>query len=104
MRLLVASVAFASAVLLAAPSNADPGKLDPETCSGLSSAHMNLTMATTPQAARSAADILEKQNPPDQVKQAIEHFVTTVGVQGSDPTADQMDKTISDWRKQVCPS
>ncbi|MGO9511716.1 MAG: hypothetical protein ACLPXZ_31920 [Mycobacterium sp.] len=46
---------------------------------------MNLTMATTPQAARSAADILEKANPPDSVKQAIEHFVTTVGVQASRP-------------------
>ena len=70
---------------------------------GLSNAHMNLIVATTPQAARSAADVLEKSNPPDVVKQAIEHFVSTRGVQGSDPNADQMDKTIGDWRKQVCP-
>ncbi len=103
MRIVVACVAFASALVLAAPANADPGKLDPETCLGLSGAHMNLIMATSTQAARSAADILEKANPPDAVKQAIEHFVTTGGVQGSDPNADQMDKTIGDWRKQVCP-
>jgi hypothetical protein len=104
MRIVVTFVAFASALVLAAPTNAAPGTLDPETCLGLSGSHMNLTMATTPQAARSAADILEKANPPDPVKQAIEHFVSTGGVQGSDPTADQMDKTIKDWRKQVCPS
>ncbi len=85
MKIVVASVAVASALVLAAPANADPGKLDPETCLGLIGSQMNLTMATTPQAARSAADILEKANPPDSVKQAIEHFVTTVGVQASRP-------------------
>src|ERR1700676_1073698 len=103
MKIFVSSVAFASAVALAAPTNGDPGKVDPETCLGLMGSQMNLTMATSTQAARSAADILEKSNPPDTVKQAIEHFVTTVGVQASDPNADQMDNTISVWRRQVCP-
>jgi hypothetical protein len=36
---------------------------------------MNLIVASTPQAARSAAEILEKPSPPEPVKQAIEHFV-----------------------------
>jgi hypothetical protein len=64
---------------------------------------MNLVMASSPQAARSPADIVEKPGPPDPVKQAIEHFVSTGGGQASDPNADQTEKTIRDWVKQVCP-
>ena len=79
MKLFFAAVALASAVVLAAPTNADPGKLDPETCLGLFGSQMNLTMATSTQAARSAADILEKSNPPDTVKQAIETATKKAG-------------------------
>jgi hypothetical protein len=103
MRIVVALVAIASPLVLAAPTNADNGKVDPDTCLGLMGARMNLIMASTPQAARSPADILGKPGPPDSVKQAIEHFVSTGGVQASDPSADQAEKTIGDWVKQVCP-
>ena len=103
MRAVVAVVAVASTLVLAAPANADNPKVDPDTCLGLIGGQLNLTMASTTQAARSAADVLEKQSPPDPVKQAIEHFVSTGGVQASDPNADQADKTISVWVKQVCP-
>jgi hypothetical protein len=103
MRAVVAFVAIISTLVLAAPANADNGKVDPDTCLGLMGSRMNLIMASTSQTARSAADILEKSSPPDSVKQAIEHFVSAGGVQASDPTADQADKTIGDWIKQVCP-
>jgi hypothetical protein len=102
MRIVVAFVAVAGTLVLVAPANADDGKLDAETCVGLTGAQMNLLMALNPQDARSPADILEKSSPPDPVKQAIEHFVSTGGVQSSDLNADQMNKTIDDWTRQVC--
>jgi hypothetical protein len=102
MRIVVAFVAVAVTLILAAPANANSGKLDNETCVGLMRAQMDLVMAVDPQDARSSADILEKSSPPDLVKQAIEHFASTGGVQSSDPNADQMNKTIDDWIRQVC--
>jgi hypothetical protein len=103
VRIVGVFVVVASTLVFAAPANADNGKLDPETCLALSGAEMNLIMASSPQAARSPADILEKPGPPDPVNQAIEHFVSTGGVQASDPNADQTEKSIRDWVKQVCP-
>ena len=41
--------------------------------------------------------------PPDPVKAAIEHFVTTVGAQPSDATLDANRSSIANWLKQMCP-
>lgn len=61
-------------------------------------------LARKPEDARSSADTLEKYGPPDSVKAAIEHFVTTVGAQPNDPDLDTNRDTITGWVKQICPS
>ena len=53
--------------------------------------------------ARRFADTLEKYGPPDSVKAAIEHFVTTVGAQPTDPRLDANRDLITGWLKQICP-
>ena len=60
-------------------------------------------LASKPEAARKAADTLEKYSPPDPVKAAIEQFVTTVGAQPSDATLDANLSSIANWLKQMCP-
>ncbi len=54
--------------------------------------------------ARKAADTLEKYNPPAQVKDAIEHFVTTGGAHFDDPDYTKNNKTLANWVSQVCPT
>lgn len=76
---------------------------DTATCYDLGSAKDNLMLASKPETARTAADTLEKYSPPDAVKSAIEHFVTTVGAQPSDPTLDVNRSSIANWLKQMCP-
>lgn len=76
---------------------------DTATCYDLGSAKDNLMVASKPETARKAADTLEHYSPPDAVKAAIEHFVTTVGAQPSDPTLDANRSSIANWLKQICP-
>jgi hypothetical protein len=54
--------------------------------------------------ARTSADTLEKYGPPDPVKAAIEHFVTTVGAQPNDSDLDANRDLITSWIKQICPN
>jgi hypothetical protein len=61
-------------------------------------------VAQKPQSARGAADTLEKYGPPDPVRAAIEHFVTTVGAQPNDPDLDVNRDLITGWVKQICPN
>jgi hypothetical protein len=61
-------------------------------------------MSTKPEGARKNADILEKYNPPDEVKAAIEHFVTTGGATPGDPDSQTNDHLIANWLKQMCPN
>jgi hypothetical protein len=61
-------------------------------------------VAANPASARTPADTLEKFGPPDQVKAAIEHFVTTGGAQPNDPDIDANRNLITGWIKQVCPN
>jgi hypothetical protein len=77
---------------------------DASTCLDISMAKDSLMLAGKPEDARKNADILERYNPPDAVKAAIEHFVTTVGVQPNDPDADATRAPITSWLKQMCPN
>ncbi|MBI3689978.1 MAG: hypothetical protein HY239_04755 [Mycolicibacterium aromaticivorans] len=61
-------------------------------------------MATSADKARANADTLEKYSPPDPVKAAIEHFVTTVGAQPTDADLDANRNAITDWLKGICPN
>jgi hypothetical protein len=76
---------------------------DESTCYDLGMAKDNLMLATKAETARKNADALEKYDPPDSVKAAIEHFVTTVGAQPSDPDLDAQRTLIANWLKQICP-
>ncbi|MGD1171442.1 hypothetical protein ACKUVQ_21740 [Mycobacterium seoulense] len=78
--------------------------MDQSTCLDVSFAKDNLMVANNPENARKYADTLEKYGPPDNVKAAIEHFVTTVGAQPNDPDLNTNKDALTSWIKQVCPN
>ncbi|WP_133689468.1 hypothetical protein [Mycobacterium sp. BK086] len=88
----------------AATSSMAAGALDDSTCLDIGFAKDNLMVATSADKARTNADTLEKYSPPDPVKAAIEHFVTTVGAQPNDADLDANRNAITDWLKQICPN
>lgn len=85
-------------------SSAQAAPPDASTCLDISFAKDSLMVSTKPEDARKNADILEKYNPPDAVKAAIEHFVTTGGATPSDPDSQANDHLIATWLKQMCPN
>jgi hypothetical protein len=85
-------------------SSAQAAPSDASTCLDISFAKDSLMLSTKPEDARKNADILEKYNPPDAVKAAIEHFVTTGGATSSDPDREANDHLIATWLKQMCPN
>ncbi|WP_156745650.1 hypothetical protein [Mycobacterium sp. ACS4054] len=85
-------------------SAAAGGPLDQSTCLDVSFAKDNLMVANNPEKARKYADTLEKYGPPDNVKAAIEHFVTTGGARPDDPDLNANRDLITGWIKQVCPN
>ncbi|CPR05338.1 hypothetical protein BN971_00563 [Mycobacterium bohemicum DSM 44277] len=88
-----------------APASSAPGApLDQSRCLDIAFAKDNLMVATQADAARRAADTLEKFSPPDPVKAAIEHFVTTLGAKPTDPDLDSNRDQITNWIKQICPN
>jgi len=89
---------------LTTPPSAQGGSFDESTCLDISFAKDNLMVAGNPGDARRYADTLEKYGPPDPVKAAIEHFVTTGGVQPNDADLDANRNLITDWLKQICPT
>jgi hypothetical protein len=80
------------------------GAFDQSTCLDISFTKDNLMVAQKPEDARKFADTLEKYSPPDPVKAAIEHFVTTVGAQPNDPDLNANRDALVGWIKQVCPN
>ncbi|OBG65216.1 hypothetical protein A9X03_21820 [Mycobacterium sp. E1715] len=89
---------------LPAPSSAQPQSFDQSTCLDISFAKDNLMVANNPEKARKYADTLEKYGPPDSVKAAIEHFVTTGGAQPNDADLNSNRDLITNWIKQACPN
>lgn len=77
---------------------------DQPTCLDISFAKDNLMVANNPEKAREYADTLEKYGPPDTVKAAIEHFVTTGGAQPNDADLNSNRDLITNWIKQACPN
>lgn len=80
------------------------GPLDQSTCLDISFTKDNLMVANTAENARKYADKLEKYGPPDPVKAAIEHFVTTGGARPNDPDLNANRDLITGWIKQICPN
>lgn len=94
----------ASASSQAPSSSAQAAPPDASTCLDISFAKDGLMLSTKPEGARKNADILEKYNPPDDVKAAIEHFVSTGGATPGDPDREANDHLIANWLKQMCPN
>ena len=102
-RLMIAGMAVIGVATVGYSPAAQAAPPDESTCYDLGMAKDNLMLSTKPENARKNADALEKYDPPDSVKAAIEHFVTTVGAQPSDPDLDAQRTLIANWLKQMCP-
>jgi hypothetical protein len=102
-RLMMALTAAVAVGTVGYSPSAQAAPPDESTCYDLGMAKDNLMLATKAETARKNADALEKYDPPDSVKAAIEHFVTTVGAQPSDPDLDAQRTLIANWLKQICP-
>ncbi|WP_319436279.1 hypothetical protein [Mycobacterium sp. RTGN5] len=85
-------------------TSAQAGALDTDTCWDISSAKDDLMVADNSEKARAAADSLEKYSPPHLVRDAIEHYVTTLGAQADDPDNSALAYLLNDWVKQLCPN
>jgi hypothetical protein len=83
---------------------APASQLDTNQCLDVTGANADLLAANDKDAARKAADTMEKYDPPAKVKDAIEHFVTTGGGHFDDPDFTKNHKLITDWVNQVCPT
>ncbi len=89
-----------------APAPADDAggtRLDGEGCLAVTQANLDLSAASNTQDARTAADILEKYEPSESAKDAIEHFVQTGGAQFDDPDYKKSNDALDKWVHQVCP-
>ncbi|TLH58348.1 hypothetical protein QDT91_08275 [Mycolicibacterium aubagnense] len=88
-------------------SASDPGapaaRLDSSSCVEITQANLDLAVASNADAARTAGNTFEKYDLPAEVKDAVEHFVSTGGAQFDDPKYDKFNKAIESWIKQVCP-
>jgi hypothetical protein len=78
--------------------------LDTDKCSDLTSANLEMAIASTTEDAQKQADVFDKYNPPPDVQEAIDHFVSTKGPQFDDPQYTEYDKRITDWVHQECPT
>ena len=87
-----------------AASSAPAAPLDQSTCLDIAFTKDNLMVAGKTEDARKYADTLEKYSPPDPVKAAIEHFVTTLGAQPNDPDLNANRDLVTGWIKQICPN
>jgi hypothetical protein len=102
-QLIIAGMAAITVAMVGYAPSAQGAPPDESTCYDLGMAKDNLMLATKADTARKNADALEKYEPPDSVKAAVEHFVTTVGAQPSDPDLDAQRTLIANWLKQICP-
>ena len=100
------SAAAPSSPASSAPSDSESPKsgssLDAEACMEIGSAVIELVSATSKDEARTAADKLEKYNPPADVKEAIEHFADAAGSESGAPDLESDTTKIKDWMEQVC--
>jgi hypothetical protein len=78
-------------------------RLDGEGCVAVTQANLDLSAASNAQDARTAADILDKYEPSESARDAIEHFVETGGAQFDDPGYKKFNDALDAWVHQVCP-
>jgi hypothetical protein len=100
------STAAAQSTESSSPPSADDAsgtRLDGEACVAITGANLDLSAASNAQDARTAADTLEKYEPPQSAQDAIEHFVETGGAQFDDPSYKKFNDALDKWVHQVCP-
>ncbi|MFV8315555.1 hypothetical protein [Mycobacterium sp. 23] len=85
-------------------ASAPVSTLDSSQCVDVTGANLDLLTASDKDAARKAADTLERYNPPSSVKSAIEHFVSTGGAHFDDPDYTKNNQIVKSWVDQVCPT
>jgi len=78
--------------------------LESSQCADVTGANVDLLAASDKDAARKAADTLENYNPPADVKEAIEHFVSVGGAHFDDPDYARYNMVLDNWVKGVCPT
>ncbi|MDT5079278.1 MAG: hypothetical protein QOJ80_3915 [Mycobacterium sp.] len=86
-----------------AAAAAPQAPLDPSACTDVAGANLDLAVAKNAEDAKKAADIFAKYNPPPDVQEAIDHFVSTQGAQFDDPDYEKFNTRIDEWVKVVCP-
>jgi hypothetical protein len=86
-----------------APEAAPQAPLDPSACTDVTGANLDLAVAKNTEDAKKAADVFAKYNPPPDVQEAIDHFVSTEGAQFDDPDYQEFNTRIDEWVKAVCP-
>jgi hypothetical protein len=84
-------------------NDASGTRLDGEACVAITGANLDLSAASNAQDARTAAETLEKYEPPQSARDAIEHFVQTGGAQFDDPGYKSNNDALDKWVHQVCP-
>ena len=77
--------------------------LDASACADLYSAKLDLILAGNSEEAQPAADTLSTFDPPNDVQEAIDHFVEVGGMQFDDADYEEMNTRIDDWSSAVCP-
>ncbi|MEZ0053356.1 hypothetical protein ABIA30_004385 [Mycobacterium sp. MAA66] len=92
-----------SATRPAPPPPPGPGQLSGGDCLKLTGATLNLVSGANSDDNRKAADTIESFSPPDNVREAVEHFVSTGGLKQTDPKKNDYSKTINNWVEKVCP-
>ncbi|WP_319447509.1 MULTISPECIES: hypothetical protein [unclassified Mycobacterium] len=97
------SSAESTAAEASAPAAAPQAPLDPSACTDVTGANLDLAVAKNTEDAKKAADIFAKYNPPPDVQEAIDHFVSTQGAQFDDPDYEKFNTRIDEWVKVVCP-
>jgi hypothetical protein len=73
-------------------------------CLAITSASLDLLVATTAEDAGKAMITIKGYNPPDAVQKAAEHFVVTKGGQVTDPDFSANNALLENWVHAVCPS
>lgn len=98
------SAASSSSSETTTTESAPVSTLDSSQCVDVTGANLDLLTASDKDAARKAADTLERYNPPSSVKSAIEHFVSTGGAHFDDPDYTKNNQIVKSWVDQVCPT
>ena len=84
-------------------AEAPQDQLDADACVEVTSANLDLAVASDAAAAQKAVDVFKKYDPPSSVTEALDHFVETNGVQYDDPDYDKFNDRIDEWVHEVCP-